>query len=79
MLRKIILNNTNRPILFEFDNVIVSKTGFTNPAGWCVGLVVMKEGKKYIVVVLGANSKKQRLDIVDEVLYNYVVDTEVIK
>ena len=78
-VRKIILNNTNKPILFEFDNVIVSKTGFTNPAGWCVGLVVMREGKKYIVVVLGAKSKKQRLDIVDEVLYNYVVDTEVIK
>ncbi len=78
-VRKIVLNNTNRPVLFEFDNVIVSKTGFTNPAGWCVGLVVMKEDKKYVVVILGAKSKKQRLDIVDEVLYNYVVDTEVIK
>ena len=78
-VRKIVLNNTNRPVLFEFDNVIVSKTGFTNPAGWCVGLVVTKEDKKYVVVILGAKSKKQRLDIVDEVLYNYVVDTEVIK
>ena len=78
-VRKIILNNTNRPVLFEFDNVIVSKTGFTNPAGWCVGLVVMKEEKKYVVVILGAKSKKQRLDIVDEVLYNYVVDIEVVK
>jgi serine-type D-Ala-D-Ala endopeptidase (penicillin-binding protein 7) len=78
-VRKIILNNTNRPVLFEFDNVIVSKTGFTNPAGWCVGLVVMKEDKKYVVVILGAKSKKQRLDIVDEVLYNYVVDIEVVK
>lgn len=78
-VRKIVLNNTNRPVLFEFDNVIVSKTGYTNSAGWCVGLVVMKENKKYVVVILGAKSKKQRLDIVDEVLYNYVVDIDLVK
>lgn len=78
-VRKIILNNTNRPILFEFDSVIVSKTGFTNPAGWCVGLVVVKDEKKYVVVILGAKSKQKRIDTVEEVLYNYVIDTEVIK
>lgn len=78
-VRKIVLNNTNKPILFEFDNVIVSKTGFTNPAGWCVGLVVVKDQKKYIVVILGAKSKQQRIDTVEEVLYNYVVDTDVVK
>jgi len=78
-VRKIVLNNTNKPILFEFDNVIVSKTGFTNSAGWCVGLVVVKDEKKYVVVVLGARSKQKRADAIDEVLYNYVVDTEVIK
>ena len=78
-VRKIILNNTNKPILFEFDNVIVSKTGFTNPAGWCVGLVVVKDEKKYVVVILGAKSKQKRIDAVEEVLYNYVVDTDVVK
>ena len=78
-VRKIVLNNTNRPILFEFDSVIVSKTGFTNPAGWCVGLVVAKDEKKYVVVILGAQSKQKRIDTVEEVLYNYVVDTEIIK
>jgi len=78
-VRKIVLNNTNKPILFEFDNVIVSKTGFTNSAGWCVGLVVVKDEKKYVVVVLGAKSKQKRADAVDEVLYNYVVDTDMVK
>jgi D-alanyl-D-alanine endopeptidase (penicillin-binding protein 7) len=78
-VRKIVLDNTNKPILFEFDNVIVSKTGFTNPAGWCVGLVVVKDEKKYVVVVLGAKSKRKRADAVDEVLYNYVVDIDVVK
>jgi len=78
-VRKIVLDNTNKPILFEFDNVIVSKTGFTNPAGWCVGLVVVKDNKKYVVVVLGAKSKRKRADAIDEVLYNYVVDIDVVK
>ena len=64
-VRKIVLNNTNRPILFEFDSVIVSKTGFTNPAGWCVGLVVAKDEKKYVVVILGAQSKQKRSDTVE--------------
>jgi D-alanyl-D-alanine endopeptidase (penicillin-binding protein 7) len=39
-LHKILLRNTNRPILFEFDNVVVSKTGYTTPAGFCVAIVV---------------------------------------
>ena len=44
-IRTIELRNTNRPILFEFDNIIISKTGFTNPAGWCVALMVEKKEK----------------------------------
>jgi D-alanyl-D-alanine endopeptidase (penicillin-binding protein 7) len=75
---RINLHNTN-PSMFVFDNILISKTGFTNPAGWCVGLVVLKDEKKYVVVVLGARSKQKRADAIDEVLYNYVVDTEVIK
>ena len=39
-VRTIELKNTNRALLFEFDNVIISKTGFTVPAGWCVAMMV---------------------------------------
>lgn len=44
-IRTIMLKNTNQPLLFEFDQIIISKTGFTNPAGWCVALMVEKKEK----------------------------------
>ncbi len=44
-VRTIALKNTNQPLLFEFDSIIISKTGFTNPAGWCVALMVEKKQK----------------------------------
>ena len=44
-IRTIALKNTNQPLLFEFDQIIISKTGFTNPAGWCVALMVEKKEK----------------------------------
>jgi D-alanyl-D-alanine endopeptidase (penicillin-binding protein 7) len=39
-VRTIALKNTNHALLFEFDNVITSKTGYTVPAGWCVAMMV---------------------------------------
>lgn len=44
-IRTIVLKNTNQPLLFEFDQIIITKTGFTNPAGWCVALMVEKKEK----------------------------------
>ena len=76
-VRTIVLNNTNKPILFEFDNIMVSKTGFTNPAGWCVGMVVNKDSKKYVIVILGEKSKQKRIATAEGVIYNYVIDTEI--
>ena len=73
-IRKIILPNTNRPILVEFDDVIVSKTGFTNPAGYCVALLVQKQNSKDIIVILGANNKKERIKKVEQIMYNDVND-----
>lgn len=45
-VRKIVLHNTNRLVLFEFDNVIVSKTGYTTPAGFCVAIMVEQKEKR---------------------------------
>lgn len=47
-VRTIMLRNTNRAILFEFDNVIVSKTGYTTPAGFCVAIMVEQKKKKVV-------------------------------
>jgi len=73
-IRKIKLNHTSGSIL-EFDNVIVSKTGLTSAAGWCVGLVVERDRQGYVVVILGAKNKAQRLNTVKDIMYNHIVDT----
>jgi D-alanyl-D-alanine endopeptidase (penicillin-binding protein 7) len=74
-IRTIVLNNTNRPVLFEFDSIIVSKTGFTNPAGYCLALAVDKNNQKYSVVILGARDKYDRIRKVEDIMYNHINDT----
>ena len=73
-LRKIQLNNTNRPLLMEFDEIITSKTGFTNPAGYCVALVVEHQKQRRVIVVLGEKNKTRRIDTVQDIMYNHVLD-----
>jgi len=74
-IRVISLPNTNQPLLFDFDNIQVSKTGFTNPAGWCVALLVERNKQTFAVVVLGSENKSKRLDTVKDLMYNHVSDT----
>ena len=73
-LRKIQLNNTNRPLLMEFDEIIVSKTGLTGPAGYCVALVVEHQKQRRVIVVLGEKNKTRRIDTVQDIMYNHVLD-----
>lgn len=74
-IRTIKLDHTSGPLLFTFDNVLVSKTGLTSSAGWCVGMLVEQGKQQYVVVVLGAKNKKERLETVKDIRYNHVVDT----
>ena len=53
------LHNTN-PSIFKFDNILISKTGFTNPAGRCVVMLVEKDKKYYGIVVLGQKNVNER-------------------
>ena len=69
-IRKIVLPNTNAHILVEFDSVVVSKTGFTNPAGYCVAMFIEERGKRRVIVVLGANNKHERIKKVEHIFYN---------
>ena len=73
-VRIIALPNTNQPVLFGFDNIQVSKTGFTNPAGWCVALLVERNKQTFAVVVLGSKNHAQRLDTVRNLMYNHIND-----
>jgi D-alanyl-D-alanine endopeptidase (penicillin-binding protein 7) len=74
-IRTINLSHTSGPLLFAFDNVLVSKTGLTTAAGWCVSMVVEQNRQQYIVIVLGSKNKKERLDTVKDIRYNHVLDT----
>lgn len=68
------LENTNKPVLFEFNDVVVSKTGLTSIAGWCVGMVIERAGQTYIMIVLGAKNKLDRLKTVEAIMYNHVIN-----
>ena len=73
-IRTIRLAHTSGTILFTFDNIVVSKTGLTSSAGWCVGLVAEQNGQQYVIVVLGSRNKTERLTTVKNIMYNHVLD-----
>lgn len=68
------LVNTNQPVLFEFASIVLSKTGLTSPAGWCVGLVAEQNQKQYVIVILGSRTKKERIATVQNIMYKHVID-----
>jgi D-alanyl-D-alanine endopeptidase (penicillin-binding protein 7) len=65
------LQNTNNPILFEFDTVVVSKTGFTSRAGWCLAMAVEKDKQMYAIVILGSQSKDHRTRTAERLIQNH--------
>jgi len=76
-IRMIELPNTNQPLLLQFDSIIVSKTGFTSAAGWCVGMVVEKDRQVYIVVVLGSRTKQERFDTARRLMISHIPDRQI--
>jgi D-alanyl-D-alanine endopeptidase (penicillin-binding protein 7) len=61
------LRNTNSLLLNEYDNIALSKTGFTNNAGRCLALVV--EGtKKHVIVIFGEPTPTKRADVARELI-----------
>jgi D-alanyl-D-alanine carboxypeptidase len=61
------LRNTN-PSLFVFDNILISKTGFTNAAGRCVVMLVEKNNKLYGIAILGQKNVRDRSEIAKELI-----------
>ena len=64
---KIHLHNTN-PSLYVFDNILISKTGFTNPAGRCVVMLVEKAGTYNGIVILGQKNVSARSKIATDLM-----------
>ena len=75
-LRTIHIANTNRPVLIEFDGITVSKTGFTNSAGWCMALLVVRGRDRIAVVILGADTQQQRSQSLKQIMLNHIADTD---
>lgn len=61
------LNNTN-PSIFKFDNILISKTGYTDPAGRCVVMLVEKDNKHYGIVVLGQKNVQERSQLANKLI-----------
>ncbi len=64
------LKNTN-PIVFHYDNILLSKTGTTNAAGRCVVMLVERAGSIHGVVILGQKNGQERTKI-SEMLINLI-------
>ena len=62
------LHNTNIRLLKEFDNIALSKTGFTNRAGRCLALFVEKGAGKYVIIILGEPTPEKRQKIAKELI-----------
>ena len=68
---KIQINNTNSPLLGAHDSAVLSKTGLTSKAGWCLAMALEQEGQQYIIVVLGAKNKAERTKMVERSFNNF--------
>lgn len=57
-----VIRNTN--VLAGNYDIRSGKTGYTNPAGWCISMTVRHQGQEFDLIVLGSPSKKVRNDLV---------------
>ena len=53
-------NNTNKTVLEKFNNILVSKTGFTSKAGRCLVMLVDTKNTHHAIVILGESNKEYR-------------------
>jgi len=55
-----VYNHTSKELLVEFDNILLSKTGYTSKAGRCITMMIEKNNQKQIIVILGEPTKQRR-------------------
>jgi len=72
--KTITLSNTNSSILFEFNNILISKTGFTNRAGRCLAMLVDRNGQEHVIIILGEPTKQARDQVARNLLLPNLVN-----
>lgn len=70
IIKHVMIRNTSM-FAGKYD-ISVGKTGFTNPAGWCISMSMMHKGKEFDIVVLGSPDKKTRNNLVSAKLRDYM-------
>jgi D-alanyl-D-alanine endopeptidase (penicillin-binding protein 7) len=73
---KVLLDNTNKMLLADFDEIKFSKTGYTNASGWSVGMILERQGQRFVVVVLGAKDKAERYELARKMIHKHFADIE---
>ena len=61
---------------FGHNGMIAIKTGFTNAAGFCITMLLYSNEKVYNLIVLGANTSKERKKIIEASLNSINVDAK---
>jgi D-alanyl-D-alanine endopeptidase (penicillin-binding protein 7) len=65
---KINMRNTN-PQMWVYDEIALTKTGFTSAAGRCIAMLVEKDGALYSIVALGQSNVKERSALVSDMMH----------
>jgi D-alanyl-D-alanine endopeptidase (penicillin-binding protein 7) len=73
---KVLLDNTNKLLLADFDEIKFSKTGFTGAAGWNVAMILERQGKRFVVIVLGARDKVERYNLAKSLIHRHFAEIE---
>jgi D-alanyl-D-alanine carboxypeptidase len=68
--QRFVIHNTNA--FAGKYNIIIGKTGFTNPAGWCIDMRIGYREQEFDIIVLGSPNKKIRNDLVANKLNDYM-------
>jgi len=69
-LQRFVIRNTN--IFAGNFEIQVAKTGYTKPAGWCIGMMIKHNGQEFDIIILGSPDKKTRYELVANKLQNYM-------
>jgi D-alanyl-D-alanine endopeptidase (penicillin-binding protein 7) len=73
---KVLLDNTNKMLLADFNEIKFSKTGWTNPSGWSVGMILERHDRRFLVIVLGARDKVHRYNLAKEMIHRHFAEIE---
>lgn len=65
------LKNTN-PQIWTYDEIVLTKTGYTSKAGRCLAMLVEKEGILYAVITLGNRDVRSRSARIDELINEHI-------